>query len=370
MVNVIGKTVGGALIAGATVAVWFWPKPEAVAQEDVSVRPIRSEIVEAGFKSPDLFFPARIKAGASRSMSFKHAGRIASIPVNAGDQVKKGAVLATLEKESFVDAVEIAKARLERDQLAYERRLSAAEKNAISKEELSSAEAEFRQSRSQLRDAERALEEATLVAPFDGEVSRKTVTELRNIAAGEEVLVFHDVSTIEVQVVVPETMVIKINSLKIHELKPETLSISFDSAPGVSYPVTFKDFETTANEGTQTFLATYTLPAPKDLILLPGMSGTLKLNGKDYTFDSGSLEKEVTVPETAVGIAADGSAFVWVLTPAQEPGVYTVASRTVKIGYRTAGRVMIEDGLKSGERVATAGVAVLTEGRKVRLLGE
>lgn len=368
MKDMIGKTIGGALIVAGTAAVWMWPKPSVEAKADDTVRPVRSAVVEAGYKSPDLYFPARIEAGEERSMSFKHAGRIASIPVSAGDHVKKGEVLASLERDSFVDAVEIAKAALERDQLAYERRRVAAEKNAVSKEELSAAEAQFSQSRSRLRDAERALEETVLLAPFDGVVSRKRVDELRNVVPGEEILLFLDVSKMSVKVVIPETMVIGVNNMTFRDDDPEMLTVSFDSAPGKSFPVKFKDYELTANEHTQTFKVSYFLPAPKELLLLPGMSGTLKLSGNHYSFAAGAAESEVTVPESAVAVASDGTSFVWVLEPTETAGVHVAHRRPIKVSRRADGRVRVDEGLLAGERVATAGVAVLSEGRKVRLL--
>lgn len=368
MKNILGKVLGGALIALATAAIWMWPKSEESVPVDDSVRPIRSAIVEAGYAAPDLFFPARIKAGSTRTMSFKRAGRIASMPLTVGDEVKKGDILATLEKETFENAVKIAEADLMRDKSAYDRRLAAAEKNAISKEELTRAEAQYKQSQSRLEDAKLALEETVLVAPFDGVISRTCIDELTNVNAGQPVLVYHDVSKIQVKVVVPETIVIKLGEISIAD-DPEAFTISFDSAPGKSYAVKFKEFESSANEGTQTFLSTFELPAPKELVLLPGMSGELKLSGKHYSFGTQTNET-TTVPESAVGVLADGSNFVWVLSAEGTDGVFVAKTRPVKIGARVGGKVRVEAGLKAGERVATAGVAVLSEGRRVRLLGE
>lgn len=368
MKNIIGKTIGGMLIALVTVLVWMCPTKEAIAPEDTSVRPIRSAVVQAGYEAPDLFFPARINAGATRTLSFKRAGRVASMPVVVGEHVKKGAVLATLEKESFENAVKIAEADLLRDKSAYDRRVVAAGKNAISKEELTTAEAQYRQSESRYNDAKLALEETVLVAPFDGIVSRTCTDELTNVGAGQPILVYHDISRIQVKVVAPETMIIRLGEISFAD-DPETFTISFDSAPGKSYPVKFKEFESSADENTQTFRATFEFPSPRELVLLPGMSGTLKMSGRHYSVDS-HAEGVVTVPESAVGIQADGSQFVWVLTPEGTEGVFVSSARPVVIGARNCGRVRVESGLSVGERVATAGVAVLTEGRRVTLLGE
>lgn len=367
MANNVGKIVGGLLIAGATAAVWFWPKPQVSAPADTSVRPVRSALAKEGAVSGDLFFPGRIKAFADRQLAFKRGGRIASIPVKAGEKVKKGTKLAWLVQTEFENAYASAKAQEERDRLACERRRAAAAKNAVSKDEVSQAESQLRQSEIALREAERALEESVIVAPFDGEVSRVPGSEMADVGPGVTVILFHDLSRVKVDVTIPETVAIQAHRTTVDEDDPEALTVSFDSVPGRRFPAQFVEVETTANASTQTFVGTYVFTAPDDLVLLPGMSATLRVKWSRAGADAA---KAVTVPESALGCADDGSAFVWVLTPGTAADLHVAHRRTVRVGARVAGEVVVTEGLAAGERVATAGVTVLTEGRGVRLMAE
>jgi hypothetical protein len=73
------------------------------------------------------------------------------------------------------------------------------------------------------------------------------------------------------------------------------------------------------------------------------------------------------VPSDVVGFASDDSAFVWVLD-AQDGGVFAVRRQVVALGRRNGAEVEVVEGLAPGARIAAAGVAILTEGRRVRLL--
>ncbi len=76
------------------------------------------------------------------------------------------------------------------------------------------------------------------------------------------------------------------------------------------------------------------------------------------------------LPESAVAAAPDGTFGVWVLESAAEKGVFTARHRTVELASRNNGTVTVLKGVTPGERVATAGVSQLTEGRRVRLIAE
>ena len=383
MKNTLGKIVGATLFAGATAAVWLWPDAEQAAKPDDSVRPVRSALVEVGAKMPDLHFPGKIRANEDRDLAFKQSGRIQRIPVVAGQQVKKGEKLAWLDPLDFQDNLAQAEAAAMRDRLTCERKRAAGQKNAISKEEISQAEAQLKLSEAQLALAKRALEETILYAPFDGEIAKVPGGELDMVSPLDTVIVFRDVSKVKVDVRLPETMVITSPNLQAvdgeriakkgpvgKEERPVRATVSFDSVPGRSFPVAFVEYETAADLRSQTYVATFVMDTPKDLMLLPGMSATLSLRGTDYRYVGAGADTSATLPESAVGVGADGAHFAWVLEESGEKGVYVAKRRAIAVADRNHGRVVVSKGLAGGERVATAGVAVLTEGRKVRLLAE
>ena len=177
-----GKVIGAALFAVAVAAIEFWPEAKVEAPADDAVRPVRSVVATKGTRLPDLYFTGKVKADSDRTLCFKQSGRIQRIPVSAGQQIKKGDRLAWLDPLDFESDLAKAEAAATRDRLSCERKREAAKKNAISKEEVSQAEAQLKQSEAQLALAKRALEDTVLTAPFDGMVAEAGVSRLRPVA--------------------------------------------------------------------------------------------------------------------------------------------------------------------------------------------
>ena len=78
---------------------------------------------------------------------------------------------------------------------------------------------------------------------------------------------------------------------------------------------------------------------------------------------------KLAVPSNAVGAAADATSFVWRLDDNGD-GTFTARRATVTLGQRTGESIYVLSGLSAGDRIAVAGVTVLTEGRIVRLTDE
>ena len=369
----IGKIIGGTLLVGATAAIWLWPEAKIEAPKDDSIRPVRSVVVKSGTRMPDLYLTGKIKADSDRTLAFKQSGRIQRIPVVAGQRIKKGDKLAWLDPLDFEKDLAKAEAAATRDRQTCERKRAAAKKNAISKEELSQAEAQLQLSEAQLALAKRALEDTVLLAPFDGTVAEVPATELDMVSPANRIVLVHDLSKIKIDVVFPETLAIaakKIKPVGGTDCVCNVATVMFDAVPDRKFPVRFVEYVSNADTKTQTYLATYVMDAPEDLMLLPGMSATLFVSGENYQLDSKSISDAVQLPESAAAVAPDGTHFVWTLAPTSDKDVFVAKRRTIEIAGRNNGSVTVLKGVEPGERMATAGVSQLTEDRKVRLLAK
>ena len=367
----LNKIVGAALFAGATAAIWLWPEHDVTAESDNSIRPVRSVVVKSGTRQPDLYLTGKVKAGDDRTLCFKQSGRIQRIPVAAGQRLKKGDKLAWLDPLDFENDLAKAEAAENRDRLTCARKREAAKRNAISAEELSQAEAQLRQSEAQLALAKRALEDTVLYMPFDGTVAEVPATELDMVTPATKVVLVHDLSRVKIDVVFPETLAIVSKKIRAADDKSSVCAVataSFDSVPGRNFPVKFVEYVSNADRATQTFLATYVMDAPADLMIMPGMSATLFISGDNYRYESDAVSEAIMLQESAAGVAEDGSHFVWVLEKTPDAGVFEAKRRKIEVCCRQGGLLTVTGGLKPGERVATAGVSMLTEGRRVRLL--
>lgn len=102
------------------------------------------------------------------------------------------------------------------------------------------------------------------------------------------------------------------------------------------------------------------MPAPKDINILPGMTATIKTQMPD--FKSGG-KGFMVIPVSAV-LSQDKKIFVWVV----DPQSMTVKKQMVVVSRMANNEIHVVSGLKTGDRIVTAGVHYLQDGQKVSIL--
>jgi len=153
-------------------------KPEEPQPVPRPVRTMRiSETVDIGGR----VFPGRAQAVLAVDIAFEVPGRLIERPIDMGDKVKKGQVLAKLDPRDFVNDVASAKARLKRTAAHLERIEMAVQSGAVSQQDLSDAQAQNEVAAANLKIKQKALADSDVVAPFDGIVLSIYVENHENI---------------------------------------------------------------------------------------------------------------------------------------------------------------------------------------------
>ena len=356
------------LLAAAIAAVFLYDGGEQ-KPDDVQppVRPVKSAVVGATKTLPALHFPGVVDAGTGVSLTFEVSGRIVYFPFvhSRGQQVEAGTVLARLDDRDYSNEVVKAEAELAYADSNFQRMDAALKKNAVSLDEHSSARASAEKARATLAIARKALGDTVLRAPFAGVISDIYADNFDTVSTSTAILKLQDMTTLDLTVSVPESYVL---SAPAGVRANYSFEASFDSLPGRTFPVRVKDAARVADSATQTYRATFTLAAPKDVDILPGMTCTVSAKVPDGEMEEAAKDS-LCVPFSAVGSASDTKSFVWRLD-ANGDGTYTARRATVALGARAGDSILVKSGLSAGDRVAVAGVTVLTEGRVVRLTDE
>ena len=362
-----GKIIGAVLFAAGVAAIWLWPKPKAEVAEEEVVRPVRSMVVSGKASLPEIRCPGRVRAGEARDMMFEVAGRLIDFKLKRGDRVRKGTVLAKLDSRDYEADAAKAQAEYESKKLSYERYSSALGKGGVSKDDVSKAEADYKTAKANLAVAKKALENCTLVAPYDGMVADKYPEELDMVSSGQKILTLLSVDKVKFDITVPETIVI--SRRLVDMIAGRRHYVVFDSLPGKEFNVDYEEATTQADSKTQTFTVTFSMPVQADYSFLPGMSVTLVIEGGDVK-GAGSTEMPIAVPTVAVGADESGAHFVWKLVKADKEGEYKTVKQVIETGATIGTNLAVKKGLSAGDRIAVAGVSILTEGRIVTLWKE
>jgi RND family efflux transporter MFP subunit len=321
------------------------------------VRPVK--VVTAGGDSgtQSRSFPGRVEASDQVDLSFRVDGPLIELPVLEGDLVSKGQMVARVDPRDYRIRLDAARAEVERTDADYRRYSALYEKDAVSKAQLDQALAARDVARALAEDAEAALDDTYLRAPFASRVAETFVENYQDVQAKEPILSLVNVNQVEIVIDVPENLVASFRAVQ----RESRFAARFDAAPGREFETRVSEIATQADPRTQSFRVTFSLPQPEEVNALPGMTATVQRYPPpgEYT--------EIVVPAVAIFADEAGSPHVWVVDRATG----TVERRPVRTGdLSETDSIVVLEGLVPGEDIAVSAVSQLRDGMTVRPIEE
>ena len=321
----------------------------ALAEE--ILRPVKLIAIEAPSTHVARQFFGKVTAKQTVDLAFQTAGQIVKFPAIEGRIVPAGDMIAQLDLEPFKLSLEQARLQWDRARRRAER-LKRLEGKTVSQVSVEDATTEAGLAKIALRNAEYSLKHATLHAPFDALVARRSVARFTTVNAGTPVVRLHDMSEIRIEIEVPEVLFQRAGR------DPDVTIAARFPAGKTLFPVEVREFNAETSRIGQTFRVTLGMAPPEGLNILPGSSVTILATLR-------RPRSRIVLPASAVAVAADGSTSVMVFRAAQgDEGV--VAARRGKLAGGRHGEFQGIEGLKNGEENGAAGVNVLKDGARVR----
>ncbi|HPG62424.1 MAG TPA: efflux RND transporter periplasmic adaptor subunit [Casimicrobium sp.] len=335
-------------------------EPNAAAKAEAP-RPVR--VMQAGMSSiSDIsYLPGEVRPRYEQRYGFRVPGKIARRMVDVGQVVKAGQVLAVLDSQDVLPAinaqaaqVDVAKTDWVLQQSELKRQQELRDKGFVSGAALerqaasaAAADARVKAAQSQLANAKNGLTFQTLTADKAGVVVAVDAEAGSVVAAGQSVVRVAQLGEKELVVNVPERAVGQMKQAK-------GFMAQFDAIPGKIYAATLRELAPAADAASRTYAAKLSITNADDALKL-GMSATVRL-------DLGAAQV-IVVPNTAL-YTRDNATRVWLVDRATE----TVRAVEIKLGESTNEGVTVASGLKPGDLVVTAGANLLQAGQKVRLI--
>jgi RND family efflux transporter MFP subunit len=363
-----GRSQSTLLLAGVLLILALVACKEKAAPPD-PVRIVRAMRV-AG---PDEFmrrsFPGLASASTEVNLSFRVGGPLISRPVDVGDMVEAGDIVASIDPrdfevrlESVRGQLERAKAALDYGQTEYDRilRIRAQDPGATSELALDTALRERNVQKANVRSLEAGVMTAEdqvgytqLKAPFAGRVVATYVENFEDVLPKRPIVRIIDRARVEFDISIPEGMIGYAPYVK-------EIMIRFDAIAGREFPATVKEIGEEATQATRTYPVTLVMDHPDDVEILAGMAGDARITSRPPQFEAAGI----AIPATAV--FSDGSSsdtFVWVCDESSR----TLHRRKVEARHFSDTGLSVQSGLSAGEWVVVAGVHTAKEGQKVRL---
>lgn len=296
-------------------------------------------------------FFGKVIARQTVDLAFQVGGQVVDFPVISGTQIKKGDLVARLDTESFERVLQQAQIQKEQADRAVER-FKKLQGSAVSQVALDDAETSAGLADVAVRNAEYALENATLTAPYDALVSTRIIQNYSTISAGTAVVRLHDMSELRIEIEVPEVLFQRGADDQKFEITAQ-----FPSSDA-HFPIEFREFDAETSAIGQTYKATLGLKAPDDLRVLPGSSVTVSAS-------LGNESVQILVPTAAIVIANDGSLSVLAFEATDgKNGVLRSVPITAEADV--TGKMRITSGVEDGMEIVALGANSLKDGQAVR----
>jgi RND family efflux transporter MFP subunit len=340
--------------------------------------PTPVHVVDVAMYSPseDLRYSASVLPFAEAVLSFKSAGYVTEVRqiagadgrrrnIGPGDYVARGAVLAQIRHQDLKNQLDHATATLSAAKAQnveatkdYERAKTLYASQSLTKPDFDRAQARFDstlaavdQATANVHQAQLALQDADLTAPFSGYILARNI-ELGNLAApGTPAFAIADTSAVKISFGVPDYAVSRLRL-------GQQFSIHLQDDPK-EYNGRVTSIAASADEKNRVFAVEVTVSNPK-ASLKPGMIASLSLTGVHKA-------PVTAVPLSAV-IADPGSSGRYAVFIAQEQGGKWVAHlRQVALGETHESDVAVE-GVNPAEKVVVVGAAGLKDGDFIQVV--
>lgn len=150
---------------------------------------------------------ATVEAVQQATVSAQTSGRITEITVDVDDYVSKGTVIIRLRDKEQRAAFDAAKARFEEAQAEYKRIKEIFEKKLVAKAMLDKAEAQLKATRAAMEQANEALENTRVRAPYSGIVVKRHVEVGENARVGQALMTGLSLEKLRATVNLPQSLI-------------------------------------------------------------------------------------------------------------------------------------------------------------------
>ncbi len=322
----------------------YVPPPTAITTAQVQVESWQPQIHAIGTLAPVQGVNVSADAG----------GPIVAIPVGSGAQVKKGDLLVEIDTSVEVAQLASAEAAETLAKLERDRSRELRQKNTISQAELDSAEAQYNQAVAQAAALRATIERKRVRAPFDGRVGIRVVNVGQYVSPGQPLISLQQLDPIYVNFTVPQR---QLPSLALGQ----KIGVTVDAFPGAPFVGELSAINAEVDSSTRNIAVQATLPNAQEQ-LRPGMFAQVEVS-------LDQKETVVVVPATAVAYASYGNSVFIVeqMKGADGKEYLGVRQQPVRVGAARGDLIVITQGLKGGEQIASSGLFKLRNGLAVQV---
>lgn len=352
-----------AVIVIVVIAVAAWALSGGKKEEEIN---FKEEAVKTETLQNSVTATGTIEAVTSVTVGTQVSGIVNKLYVDYNSQVKKGQVIAELDKTNLLSELNTAKANLASatSNLSYQaanmnRYQTLYKKGLVSADEYENALLTYRQAKEQVASSKESvlkaqtnLGYATITSPIDGTVISKSVEEGQTVAASfntpELFTIAKDLTNMQVVANVDEA---DIGGVK----EGDRVTFTVDAYPDDTFEGTVKQVRLEATTTNNVVTYEVVISAPNaDLKLKPGLTANVTIYTQERSGVLAVANKALRFTPTKETVGKDmkivdckGKNKVWTLSDK------TLTAHSVTIGQTDGVHTEIIKGIKKGQKIVT-----------------
>lgn len=353
------RTSAKALISVVVILVlaggglWYWKQANTQSGGWAGGGPVPVTTVSATVSqiTKTIAVPGELQAVQQVLLTTEVAGKVTRINFSAGQKVKAGDVLVSLDTSVEEADLKAAEARHRFADRQLERAKNLAPTRALTEETLQQRQADYEEAQALLAQLKARIQQKRIVAPFDG------VVGLRQINLGQYLMPGDAAATLTRQ----DDMFVNFDiSQNQRELISDVSDVRFFTDEQKSNPLTADIYavEPRVNRDTRNVRVQARFDNT-ETGLQPGMYVHVEL-------ELGISNEAIQLPASAVMSSAYGETAVLVRN-VNEQGIGTAEYVSVSVAERVADSVVVSGGIKEGDQVVTEGQLRIQPGAQVQL---
>ena len=352
-----------AAIVIVVIAVAAWALSGGKKEEEIN---FKEEAVKTENLQNSVTATGTIEAVTSVTVGTQVSGIVNKLYVDYNSQVKKGQVIAELDKTNLLSELNTAKANLASatSNLSYQaanmnRYQTLYKKGLVSADEYENALLTYRQAKEQVASSKESVQKAqtnlgyaTITSPIDGTVISKSVEEGQTVAASfntpELFTIAKDLTNMQVVANVDEA---DIGGVK----EGDRVTFTVDAYPDDTFEGTVKQVRLEATTTNNVVTYEVVISAPNaDLKLKPGLTANVTIYTQERSGVLAVANKALRFTPTKETVGKDmkivdckGKNKVWTLSDK------TLTAHSVTIGQTDGVHTEIIKGIKKGQKIVT-----------------
>lgn len=283
-------------------------------------------------------------------LAFRVGGPLVYLNNVVGSYVKKGDVVASIDERDFKVGLQKAESNYKLSKNEYERYHELLKQNSVSQSVFDRIEAQYILAKGNYEDARHAFEDTQLRAPYSGYIDRVNVENYQKVAPGQPIAYFIDMSSYKV------TSWVSVEDAQSVGEDTRFTCVIKDADSTYRFNAKLLELGSKASFTKQSYPLSVVLEDVEGLKLRAGMSILLEMYNQSESASSSSV-----VPVTALFAQGEQSC-VWVLKDNQVERRNVVVEKIL-----SDSEALVQNGVKPGELVVSAGANYLREGQKVEI---